>query len=215
MDTKQQNVERFNAIASEWDEDSKRVHMGQQVAQAMLAALAPDGRERALEFGAGTGLVTLEMAPRLAQVTALDSSTGMLTVLRQKCAKSGLRRVQIIEGAVPEQLPDGPFDLIYSSMTLHHVEDVAGLLRILAQHVKPGGHVALADLDVEDGRFHADDAMGVVHRGFDRNTFGSWLRAAGLTDLKFSTAFTAHKEREDGSAHDYPIFLAIARKPGR
>ncbi|MEO6778240.1 MAG: methyltransferase domain-containing protein, partial [Gemmatimonadaceae bacterium] len=88
MDTKQNikqaNVERFNTIASEWDSNPGRVLMAQTVAQAMRAALSPTGEERALEFGAGTGLVTLLMAPSLAHVTALDSSQGMLDVLRQK-----------------------------------------------------------------------------------------------------------------------------------
>lgn len=215
MNTKQENIERFNAIAAEWDEDPKRLRMGQEVAQAMLAALAPSGRERALEFGAGTGLVTLPMASKLAHVIAMDSSAGMLAVLRKKCAAANLKHVEIIEGTVPEQLPNESLDLIYSSMTLHHVEDVAGLLQILATHLKPGGHVAFADLDAEDGHFHADDAKGVAHHGFDRKELGGWLRTAGFTEVKFSTASTARKERDDGSVHDYPIFLAVARKSAK
>ncbi len=213
MDIKQANVERFNTIASEWDSDPGRVLMAQKVARAMRAALSPSGQERALEFGAGTGLVTLLMARTLAHVTALDSSAGMLDVLRQKCERKGLTQVETIEGAVPDQLPDAQYDLIYSSMTMHHVEDVLALLRTLADHVKPGGRVALADLDAEDGRFHGE-TKGVVHHGFARETFGNWLREAGFANVQFSTAFTVHRESDDGIAHDYPIFLAIANKPG-
>lgn len=212
MDTRQANVERFNDVAAEWDNDPKRVLMAQKIARAMRAALEPTGQERALEFGAGTGLVTLLMAPRLARVTVMDSSARMLAVLRDKCERKHLTEVEIVEGAVPEQLPSGPFDLIYSSMTLHHIEDVPGLLRTLALHLTVDGRVALADLDTEDGGFHAADVEGVAHHGFDRATFGDWLRAAGFTDVQFSTAFTARKERDDGTAHAYPIFLAIARK---
>ncbi len=214
MDIKQANVERFNTIASEWDSDPGRVLMAQKIARAMLAALSPTGVEHALEFGAGTGLVTLLMAPNLAQVTAMDSSPGMLDVLRQKCDKKQLTQVDTLEGIVPDQLPDAQYDLIYSSMTMHHVEDVPGLLRNLADHVRPGGRVALADLDAEDGGFHRE-ATGVVHHGFARDSFAHWLREAGFADVQFSTAFTAHRESDDGTAHDYPIFLAIASKPGR
>ncbi len=212
MNIKQANVERFNTIASEWDSNPGRVLMAQTVAQAMRAALSPTGKEQALEFGAGTGLVTLLIAPTLAHVTALDSSAGMLDVLRQKCEMTGLKSVETIEGTVPDQLPDAQYDLIYSSMTMHHVEDVRALLNTLAHHLKPGGRVALADLDAEDGGFHGE-AKGVVHQGFARETFGNWLRDAGFDDVKFSTAFTAHRERDDGTTHDYPIFLAIASKP--
>lgn len=213
MDTKQANVERFNTIASEWDSDPGRVHMAQKVARTMLAALSPTGGEQALEFGAGTGLVTLLMAPKLAHVTALDGSAGMLDVLRQKCERKRVAQVEVIEGTVPDQLPDAQYDLIYSSMTMHHVEDVPALLKTLADHVKPGGRVALADLDAEDGGFHGE-AKGVVHHGFAREAFGNWLRDAGFSDVQFSTAFTAHRESNDGTMHDYPIFLAIASKPG-
>ncbi|TAN07293.1 MAG: class I SAM-dependent methyltransferase [Rhodanobacteraceae bacterium] len=212
MDTQQANVERFNGVAPEWDSDPRRVLMAQKVARAMRTALNPTGQERALEFGAGTGLVTLLMAPSLAQVTVMDGSAGMLAVLRDKCERKHLTQVEIVEGSVPAQLPGGPFDIIYSSMTLHHVEDVPGLLRALALRLTADGRVALADLDAEDGGFHGADVKGVAHHGFDRATFGKWLRAAGFTDIQFSTAFTVRKERDDGSTHAYPIFLVVARK---
>ncbi|TAL95138.1 MAG: class I SAM-dependent methyltransferase [Rhodanobacter sp.] len=212
MDTRQANVERFNTIASEWDSDPGRVLMAQKVARAMRTALSPTGREQALEFGAGTGLVTLLMAPTLAHVTALDSSAGMLDVLRQKCESKQLTQVETIEGMVPDQLPDTRYDLIYSSMTMHHVDDVPALLKTLADHVKPGGRIALADLDAEDGGFH-HEAKGVVHHGFARDTFGNWLRDAGFADVRFSTAFTVSREADDGTVQDYPIFLAIASQP--
>lgn len=214
MNIRQANVARFNSMASEWDSNPGRVHMAQKVARAMLAALAPSREEHALEFGAGTGLVTLLMAPRLAHVTALDSSTAMLDVLQQKCVRKGLTQVETIVGTVPEQLPDAQYDLVYSSMTLHHVEDVPALLKSLADRVKPGGRVALADLDAEDGGFHGDDAKGVVHHGFERTMFDGWLRDAGFSNVQFSTTFTAQRESDDGSARDYPTFLATATKPG-
>lgn len=212
MDTSQANVERFNTIAAEWDSDPGRVLMAREVAQAMHVALSPTGQEQALEFGAGTGLVTLLMAPGLAHVTALDSSAGMLDVLRQKCERQQLTQVETIEGLVPDQLPDVHYDLIYSSMTMHHVDDVPALLRTLADHVKPGGRVALADLDAEDGSFHGE-AKGVVHHGFARETLGNWLRDAGFSDVQFSTAFTVSREGESGVTQDYPIFLVIASRP--
>ena len=212
QDIKQANVERFNTIASEWDSNPGRVLMAQTVAQAMRAALSLTGKEQALEFGAGTGLVTLQMAPALAHVTALDSSAGMLDVPRRKSERAELKQVETIEGTVPDQLPDEQYDLIYSSMTVHHVEDVRALFNALAGHLKPGGHVALADLDAEDGGFHGE-AKGVVHNGFARDAFGNWLRDAGFEDVHFSTVFTAPRERDDGTTHDYPLFLAIASKP--
>lgn len=211
MDTQSANTERFNDIAAEWDSDPQRVLMGQKIARAIRGALSPRGTEDALEFGAGTGLLTMILAPAVSSLTALDGSRGMLAVLRDKCARKHVANVQVIEGQVPDDLPERPFDLIYSSMTLHHVGDVPGLLGKLATHLRPGGRIALADLDAEDGGFHGD-AAGVVHHGFDREVFRGWLVDAGFVDVAFSTAFTARRERDDGSTRDYPIFLAVATR---
>lgn len=212
MDIQRANTERFDTLAAEWDNDPRRVLMAQKIARAMRAALAPDGHERALEFGAGTGLVTLLMAGKLAHVTAMDASAGMLEVLKRKCVLKRLGQVEALRGSVPADLPAGPFDLVYSSMTLHHVEDVPGLLRQLVGRLAPGGRIALADLDTEDGSFHGDVA-GVAHHGFARDAVAGWLRDAGFVDAAFSTAYTVQRDGDDGRRHDYPIFLVVARKP--
>jgi ubiquinone/menaquinone biosynthesis C-methylase UbiE len=213
MDNENANVNRFNEAAAEWDDDPKRVYMAQKVARAMASALSPAGTEQALEFGAGTGLLTLLIAPRVASVTALDSSGRMLDVLRGKCQQKGMANVEAIEGSAPADLPAADFDIIYSSMTLHHVENIAALVQALADHLTPGGRVALADLDAEDGSFHGD-ATGVMHHGFKREAIAGLLEQAGFVDLTFSTAHTAEREDEAGNTRAFPIFLVVATRPG-
>lgn len=208
----QTNIARFDALAGAWDSDPQRVFMAQKIARAMRNALAPSGNEQALELGAGTGLVTLIMARHLARVTALDASAGMLDVLRAKCAAKQLANVAVVAGGVPQAIPAARYDLIYASMLLHHVADVPALLGVLFDHLAPGGRVALADLDTEDGSFHGD-AEGVAHHGFDRATFAIWLRGAGFAEPQFSTAYTVQREADDGSRREYPIFLAVAQRP--
>ncbi|HEX7339388.1 MAG TPA: class I SAM-dependent methyltransferase [Rhodanobacteraceae bacterium] len=206
------NIERFNTLADQWDDDPIRVLTGQKVARAIRNALAPQGTERALELGAGTGLLTMILASRVATLTALDSSAAMLDVLRGKLAQRGTDNVTVVEGAIPADVPAGPFDLVYSSMTLHHIADVPAALKAIAARLAPGGRVALADLDTEDGSFHGD-AAGVAHHGFDRDTFAQWLRGAGLEEVSLSTAFVTRHTAADGSTREYPLFLAVARKP--
>jgi ubiquinone/menaquinone biosynthesis C-methylase UbiE len=206
------NAARFDALANEWDSDPRRVFMAQKIARAMRHALAPSGNEIALELGAGTGLVTLIMARHVAHLTALDVSTGMLEVLRAKCAAKHLENVDTIAGSVPEAIPPARYDLIYASMLLHHISAVPALLGVLFGHVVPGGRVALADLDAEDGSFHGD-AEGVAHHGFDRDVLAGWLRGAGFTAPQWSTAHTVQREGDDGSVRDYPIFLAVSQRP--
>lgn len=212
MEIEQANIERFNGIAAHWDEDPKRVQMAEAVAKSMLAALTPRGSEQVLEFGCGTGLITLALAPHVAHITAMDSSTEMLAVLRRKCEHRKVGNLTLRQGGVPGDLPDISYDLVVSSMTLHHVADVGRLFGVLFDRLKPGGQVAFADLDSEDGSFHGD-TPGVAHHGFERTGFQRLLGHAGFAAIRFSTAYKAHKQDERGATREYSIFLAVARKP--
>lgn len=212
MHTAESNATRFDALANEWDGDPRRVFMAQKIARAMRHVLEPDGSESALELGAGTGLVTLIMARHVARLTAIDVSTGMLEVLRAKCAAKHLSNVETIAGGLPEAIPPASYDLIYASMLLHHISDVPGLLGGLFGRLVPGARIALADLDAEDGGFHGD-VEGVAHHGFDRDVLTGWLHDAGFTAPQWSTAHTVQRQADDGSVCDYPIFLAVARRP--
>lgn len=93
-------------------------------------------------------------------------------------------------------------------MAMHHVQDTAALLRALFAHLAPGGWLALADLDAEDGTFHPAGLEGVYHAGFDRPALGAALGAAGFTDVVFGTAVEVQRE-----GRVYPVFLVTARRP--
>lgn len=212
MDDNQPNDDPYNEAGQRWDSDVYRVYRTQKVARALAIGLAPTGAERALEVGAGTGVVTMILAPQVAHVTALDPLPGMLGMLREKLARRPRTPVEIVVGRAPEGIPDATYDIVYSVMMMHHVADVPALLRGIARHVKSGGRIAIADLDTEDGTFHYDQ-QDVLHRGFERREFGGWLEAAGFVEPAFSTAFTVRRADENNVESDYPIFLVIARKP--
>lgn len=207
------NVERFDAIAASWDENPRRVELARAVAGAILARIAPGGTEQAMEFGSGTGLVTGLLAPNLRHVLAVDSSSGMLDVLRSKLQEHGIRNVETLRADLADVMPAGPFDLVYSSMTLHHIDDVAGLLSRVHDGLAPGGRIALADLAREDGSFHDSDTAGIMHHGFDRAELTDWAAAAGFADIDITTVHQIRKERPDRTERYYPVLLMTARRP--
>jgi 2-polyprenyl-3-methyl-5-hydroxy-6-metoxy-1,4-benzoquinol methylase len=128
----------------------------------------------------------------------------MLEVLAGKAVALGLPlRTRLLDPAATDL--GGPYDLILSSMTLHHVQDVPALFRAFAAHLQPGGAVALADLDEEPGTFH-DGHGDVFHLGFKREAIREWLEAAGFMAVGVETAAVTRK-----ADREYPIFLATAR----
>lgn len=196
------SVNPFDARARDWDTRPVSRQLA-QVPPRLLARLALTGSEHVLDFGAGTGLLAAAIAPHAASVTALDTSAGMLRVLREK----GLPKVQTLEQDIHDGLPRR-YDAIVSCMALHHVADLPALLRAFAHALVPGGRVALVDLYAEDGSFHGDNAAkGVHHLGFEPVLLQRQAESAGLAEVGFEEIARIQRE---GRA--YPLFLMTGRR---
>ena len=165
-----------------------------------------------LDFGCGTGLVTLKLQPRVSTITGADSSEGMIAILREKIKGLGLTNVltQHVDFEKGGRV-EGSFDLVVSSMTLHHVADTETLIRHWHGLLRPEGRLCFADLDTEDGSFHSDNT-GVFHKGFDREKLKELLRKTGFREVRDLTATSVVREGEGRVRREYPVFLIIGKK---
>jgi ubiquinone/menaquinone biosynthesis C-methylase UbiE len=201
----------FNKAAATWDQKPHRVRMAQDVAQAILLTLQPGPETDVLDIGCGTGLVTFALQPHVRTVTAIDSSQGMLDELEKKVAAQGLTNVRTrLVDLEKDDLP-GPVDLVASSMTFHHIKDTVLLLKRIAGILKPGGKIAIADLDSDEGKFH-DSNEGVFHFGFDRHSMKKSFEAAGFVSVQNQTAAIVQKPGPDGGMRTFTVFLMTGVK---
>lgn len=201
----------FDARAKTWDDDPLKRERADAVAAAIRRRIPLSPAWHGLEYGCGTGLLSFALRQDLGRITLADSSAGMLAVLAEKIAAAGFSHFQPLAlDLTAGPLPAERYDLIYSLMTLHHVPDTGQLLRAFHGLLQPGGWLAIADLDTEDGSFHGEGFDG--HNGFDRAALGAKLTAAGFSDVDFSTCYVMKKATDRG-LRDYPIFLAVAIRP--
>ena len=198
-------MSRFDAAAAEWDKGDMRQRIAAQTADTILKTIPLKADMDLLDFGAGTGLLTFRLASSVRSVTAVDTSPKMLEVLQSKSTPEHVIKTECRDIT---QLPmEETFDGIISSMAMHHVENTEAFLKTLHAHLRPGGFIAIADLDKEDGTFHTHGNEGVYHFGFDREALKEKAEKNGFTDVRFDTALTI--EKPGGS---YPIFLLSAYK---
>ena len=202
----------FNKGADKWDAEQFRVNLANGVANAIIREAKLSKDMAALDFGCGTGLVTLRLQPLVGGITGADSSSGMLAVLEEKIKTLGLTNVHtaLVDFEKGDRLAEN-FHLIVCSMALHHVPDTAALFRLWYEMLLPGGQLCFADLDTEDGSFHSDKT-GVFHHGFDREHLRQLLLGAGFTTVRDVTATSVSREIQGKGICEFPVFLMVAAK---
>ncbi len=202
---------RFDTAATEWDKEYRRLELAKAISSRIALLPLHDGM-RAMEYGCGTGLVGLDLARHLTSLVAADSSPGMLEILKTKISELGIRNVFPRHLDLHHDDCEQDFDLIFSAMTLHHLADVDCILAKLFQCLKPGGILALADLDEEDGSFHQDNPEGVMHHGFNRKKLAGDLERLGFSSIRASTVHTIRRKNSQGDERPFPVFFMTAMK---
>ena len=182
----------FNEKAKDWDVNEMVLQLSSATSSAILEYIEFNEQMQIMDFGAGTGLITSQVAPHVASIVAVDVSQAMLDKLAEKTELKDI--VQTVCQDITKQPLDMKFDVIMSAMAMHHVEDTNLLMQCFAEHLKPGAQVALADLDAEDGSFHPADIEGVYHDGFERKELQSIMKKNGFKNVQFVTAHIVNKE---------------------
>ena len=114
--------------------------------RATLAALPREWYERGLEVGCSIGVLSSLLTERCEQFVGLDVSEKALNVARKRCAGSSNASFECMR--VPEELPDGKFDLIVISEVAYYWtgSDLERAAEELAARMLTGAHLVLVHL---------------------------------------------------------------------
>lgn len=111
---------------------------------ALRGLISPGGR--ALDLGAGTGALALDLAKSGLQVSALDVSAAMLSEAGRRAEASGLELALVEAPAESTGLADASFELVTAGQCWHWFDRpraAAEVFRLLV----PGGALVIAHLD--------------------------------------------------------------------
>lgn len=204
-------MSEFDHKARDWDQNTQYQERAAAVAASLVERVPLRPGLRALEFGAGTGLLSFALAGHFREIVMMDSSSEMVRVMEEKVAEGHFSHLIPHFGELTvKSFPPESFDLIYNLMVMHHVEDIPGILRLFHELLRPGGWLVLADLYSEDGTFHSKGFHG--HKGFDPQELRRELEAAGFEFREVRPCYVTRKEKE-GVIREYPVFMMTARRP--
>ena len=143
-------------------------------------ARATDGIDarRVLELGTGSGITSRRVLARHphAHMTGVDSSEHML-------AAADLPGADLRLQDLGDPLPEGPFDLVFSALAIHHLDPAAkaDLFARVGAVLAPGGRFVMADVVVPED---PADVLTPLDPGFDLPEavpdLLAWLQDAGL-----------------------------------
>jgi ubiquinone/menaquinone biosynthesis C-methylase UbiE len=163
-----------------------------------LNLLAPRPGERIVDVGAGTGLITLDIAARLkpgGKVVAVDPSAALLDHARGAAEAAGLSDVFEAHVGDGRALPfaDRSFDAAFCHWVLLHVDPGAAIVGELKRVTRPGGRVMCVEMDWETAIVHPGErtlTRRILNFSNDRHVEGwsgrrlaSLFKECGLVDV--------------------------------
>ncbi|MEM9881022.1 MAG: class I SAM-dependent methyltransferase [Pseudomonadota bacterium] len=148
---------------------------------SVLRSLGLNGQSHVIDFGPGTGQLTMQIAARCKRVTAVDISPVMLQQLKKNIARLSVPNIDVIQaGFLSYQHVAARVDFIYSRLVLHHLPDFWKALALANARrcLRPGGILRLVDVVYH---FGPEEAEARLNAWCETLTYsepdGSWNRA--------------------------------------
>ena len=202
-------TENFDSLAATWDSDPRRSRRARTIAGTLTEQLPPMPDHKALEIGCGTGTLGILMMDHFQTVHFSDTSPAMLEEVKKKTAGSDKKPEIFPLDLTAFHLPV-QYGCIFTSMTMHHIAPLDSAIRSLSSRLLSHGYLAIADLDIEDGSYHAG-SEAIPHKGIDRQYLKNLMIKSGMTIHHESTPYIETKT-VCGIKREYPLFLIIGQK---
>jgi len=159
MDKIKHNIDSHDKIAAVYDLKHSEIYnsVEQERLFRLLESLTTQFENpKVLDYGAGTGNLSIKFLELGCQVTACDISQKSLDLLAKKNTSKKLE-TQVVDGKqVP--IPDSSFDIIATYSVLHHVPDYLAAVGEMIRLCKKGGLI-LIDHEANENRWKPDQNL--------------------------------------------------------
>ena len=188
----------FNHKAETFD-SPKNIFLANLVYQAIEKQVDLLSDKEILDFGGGTGLLSLPLAKQAKSVTLVDISEKMLEQARLKAEQQEIKNIQFLEQDLLKNPLEREFDLIVVCRVLHHMPDVDTALSLFHQHLKEDGRLLIADFTRAEAN----------HHGFELPALENKLIEHGFSSVHSQILYSA----EDLFQGNYSeLFFTVAQK---
>lgn len=172
------NEKIFNEMAKRYDNEERR-HLAGVILNELKQHLDETEGKVLLDYGAGTGLLGLELADSFQKVHAADASSQMVKILKEKIALGNIENAEAHEMNLLESDTVIKADIIIMSLVLLHVKNHQKLIQKLYDTLADGGEAYIVDFDKNDKVTHPK-----VTNGFTHENLKEMMENAGFKNVK-------------------------------
>ena len=171
----------FEQMAKRYDTE-ERIELAKVIVKEVRQELQNSKSSSLLDYGSGTGLVSLELADVVDSILLVDSSRQMLEVAEAKISHKGIANSKVLYSDFTQETPEMKADIILLSLVLLHIPDTEKILQELYNTLHDGGKLIIVDFDKNDNVNHPKVHNGFLHEGLKNS-----LSQVGFTSIKMKT----------------------------
>ncbi|QDI93071.1 class I SAM-dependent methyltransferase [Salicibibacter halophilus] len=137
-----------------------------------------------IDYGSGTGLISLALSDLVDAILLVDSSKQMLEVAEVKISHKGIANAKVLHSDFTEETPELKADIVLMSLVLLHMPDTKVILQRLFNLLNDGGKLLIVDFDKNDKINHPK-----VHNGFSHERLKKILSEVGFKSIEMNTFY--------------------------
>lgn len=188
----------FNHKAESFDSPQNRF-IADLIRQELEKQIVDFSDKHILDFGGGTGLVSLPLATQSKSVMLVDISDKMLEQAHLKVKKQAINNVHLLRKDLLSTPLNQLFDIILVSRVLHHMSNIEEILNVFRNHLADDGQLFIADFVKTDTN----------HHGFHLVDLEGKLSQSGFSSVQSQIIYSADKLFLGNYAE---LFLTLAQK---
>jgi ubiquinone/menaquinone biosynthesis C-methylase UbiE len=193
----------FEEMAKRYDTE-ERIELAKVVTEVVRPEIRDSKSKSLIDYGSGTGLVSLALTDLVDSVLLVDSSKQMLEVAEAKISHIGITNARVLYSDFTQENTELKADIILMSLVLLHIPDTKKILQELFNVLNEGGKLIIIDFDKNEDIYHPK-----VHNGFVHEELKKTLSEVGFKSLEIETF---HHRKRVFMNQDASMFIATSIK---
>jgi ubiquinone/menaquinone biosynthesis C-methylase UbiE len=193
----------FEQMAQRYDTEERK-QLAKVIAEEVRTELQNSSDQSLIDYGSGTGLVSLELTDLVNSILLVDSSEQMLEVAEAKISRKGITNAKVLYADFTQETAELKADIVFMSLVLLHIPDTQKILQQLFSILNEGGKLIIVDFDKNEQISHPK-----VHNGFLHEELKMRLSEAGFASAETRTF---HHGSGIFMKQDASMFISVSTK---